>query len=121
VLHERREIIPRLAQQLLAYQFSGWKDALAPLLEATLRSGRDKPECLALLDRLGKPGLWVGFKIAIDRSSYFRSSLARRSESFLAGVTGGSLPLAMDGAAARNSDLSASSGVVLSISGVGVP
>jgi hypothetical protein len=61
VLHERGEIIPKLARQLLAYQFSGWKDALAPLLEATLRSGRDKPECLALLDRPGQTGAmgWI--------------------------------------------------------------
>jgi hypothetical protein len=61
VLHEQGEIIPKLARQLLSYQFSGWKVALVPLLEETRRSGRDNPECLALLDRPGQGGAmnWI--------------------------------------------------------------
>ena len=61
VLHAQGEIVPNLARQLLSYQFAGWKVALAPLLEETARSGKDKPECLVLLDKPGEAGAmgWI--------------------------------------------------------------
>ena len=60
VLHDNREIVPKLASKLLSYQYGHWKTALKPLLDATAR-GRDQPECLAIRDRPGEPGsmAWI--------------------------------------------------------------
>ena len=60
VLHEQREILSKLASSLLSYQYSHWKTALKPLLDATAR-GTDQPECLAIRDDDGKPGAmaWI--------------------------------------------------------------
>jgi hypothetical protein len=61
VLHAQGEIIPNLARRLLSYQYTGWKTALAPLLEETARSGKDEPECLVLIDKPSDPGMmsWI--------------------------------------------------------------
>ena len=49
-LKVRKEIVPRLARQMLAYQFMHWKEALAALYKVTKANEADQPDWLAVME-----------------------------------------------------------------------